>query len=116
MRELMNDGSLANRSHRIQVAEAMYQQLVQSALILPLQEWALSHFDPAVRVVGMELAEVCRALHRMRSNLLTLGENGIGPKGHKSVKRAADLGFDHYLKVCKQFDSLVRDLCLLRDS
>ena len=116
MREHSNDGLPANRSHRIRAAEAMYQHLVQSALISPLQEWALSHDDPVVSVVGMELAEVCRALHQMRPSLLTFGGNGIGPGGHKSVKRSADIGLDRYLKLCKQFGSLVGELCLLRDS
>ena len=116
MRELTNDGSPANRSHRIQAADAIYQQLVQSVLILPLQERALSEADPVASVVGMEMAEICRVLHRMRPSLRTLGDNRIGPKGHKSVKNSDDIGLDRYLKLCKQFGSLVRDLCLLRDS
>ena len=118
LHELTNDRSPGKKSHRIQAAQALYQQMLQSALILPLQEWALSHDDPVVRPVGMELADVCRMLHQMRPCLLALGHNGIERKGPRLLRKPTDIddGLDMYLKLCKQFDSLVRALCLLRDS
>jgi len=98
-------------SDRVRNARRTYEGLVEQELIQPLQTWALANTDPVIRNAGMDLATICRLLHRLSPTLHELQARLSTDMLERSEgSRKGDV-FKEYLQLSKRLGCLIKDLC-----
>jgi hypothetical protein len=92
-----------------------YERLAEEELVRPLEDWALAHSDAQVRNAGVELAYVCRLLHRLKPWL----QEELSMRGEAFFRRKHTLPQDllrEYMKLVGQFTRLLSILGQRRDA
>jgi hypothetical protein len=113
---LGDDRDTVRPSHRVRQARAVYDEMVQRELIAPLQGWALSHGDPIIRGAGVELANICRLLHRMSPLLTDLLDSRCKRAQDNDTEPIPPRVFGQYLALTARFGGLLRDLSQWRQT
>ncbi len=101
---------------RVRRAMETYEQLVQSTLIAPLLNWALSSKEAVLRNAGVQLTTVCHLLHRMSPLLLAQQTRQFGCALATGSEPLPTEALSQYLTLTARFSNLLRDLWQWRNT
>lgn len=101
-------------SEGVRQARDVYDEHVESQLIAPLRDWALSSSDPVIRNVGLELTIVCHLLHRLGTLLLSHQAHQFERDRSAASEPLPAKALTQYLALIARLGQLIRDLCQWR--
>jgi hypothetical protein len=96
--------------HQAKAALDAFEEVLQSDLLGPLQQWALASHDPVVQNAGLELATIGGLLHRMAPMLHGLQVRQLERGASAGQELLPPKVLEQYLRLTAQFASLLKAL------